>query len=63
MRRELSLLNWAPSQPQAFLLGQRRAIRANPPSEYWFAFTDPRGGGYGAGPAVFEIEFKHWCPP
>ena len=63
VRREPSLFKHAPSKLHAFLLGQRHDIRADPPSEYWLAFTDPRGGGYGAGPAVFEIEFKYWCPP
>lgn len=62
VRRELSLLRPAPSKLQAFLLGWYREIRATPASEYWLAFTDPKGIRYGGGPAVFEIEFKHWCP-
>ena len=62
VRRELSLLNLAPSKLQAFLLGQLHKIHADPPSEYWLAFTDPKGERYGLGPAVFEIQFKHWCP-
>ena len=62
VRRELSLLNFASSKLHAFLLGQPREIRANPPSEYWLAFTDPKGERYRSGPAVFEIQFEHWCP-
>jgi hypothetical protein len=62
VRRELSLLRPAPSKLQAFLFGWYHEIRATPASEYWLAFTDPKGIRYGVGPAVFDIEFKHWCP-
>ena len=62
VRRELSLFRLAPSKLHALLCGLSREIVANPASEYWLAFTDPRGAAYRSGPAVFEIEFKHWCP-
>ena len=62
VRRELSLLGVAPSRLRAFLLGQCHGIRVEPASEYWLAFTDPRGNDYRHGPRVFEIKFKHWCP-
>ena len=61
-RRELSLFGIAPSKLQNFLLGQNFEINANPASEYWLAFTDPKGAIYRSGPEVFQIEFKHWCP-
>ena len=63
VRRELSLFGVAPSNLRALLGGLCCNIHANPPSEYWLAFTDPKGGRYRKGPAVFAIEFKHWCPP
>ena len=62
VRRELSLFSLAPSKLHAYLCGPSREIVANPASEYWLAFTDPKGAAYGSGPAVFEIEFKHWSP-
>ena len=37
-------------------------INADPPSEYWLAFVDPRGRLYRSGPAEFGIEFLNWCP-
>jgi len=63
VRRELSLLRYAPSKLDAFLSAQHRDISADPPSQYWLAFTDPRGMEYQAGPAMFEVQFKEWCPP
>ena len=62
VRRELSLLRLGLSRLRAFLVGQRHCIRAEPASEYWLAFTDPRGNKYRPGPRVFEIKFKHWLP-
>ena len=63
LRRELSLYRPAPSKLLEFLVGQPSAINADPGSEYWLAFVDPKGMRYGSGPAAFSIEFKHWCPP
>ena len=63
VRRELSLFGVAPSSLQALLHGKYHNIYANPPSEYWLAFTDPKGGRYRKGPTMFAIQFKHWCPP
>jgi len=40
-----------------------RLVNVDPPSEFWLAFVDPKGMRYRAAPAVFSIEFKHWCPP
>ena len=63
VRRELSLFSIASSKLQAFLRRQYHEIYADPPSEYWLAFTDPKGVRYRSAPAVFGIQFKHWCPP
>ena len=60
LRRELSLL--VPSQPSSLSkMGGPPvlAVPANPPSEFWLAFTDPDGRNYSRSPLRFGIEFKH----
>ena len=57
VRRELSFYR-RPLLPR----GMPWFINADPPSEYWLAFVDPKGMLYQAGPSEFGIEFLHWCP-
>jgi hypothetical protein len=37
-------------------------LRAEPASEFWLAFTDPKGDQYRESPAAFGIEFRHLQP-
>lgn len=38
------------------------SVHFNPPSEFWVAFTDPKGTSYGASPAAYGITFWHLEP-
>lgn len=58
-RRELSFFR-PTSQPCC--LDGSEPVNADPPTEYWLAYTDPAGDNYRESPKVFGIEFKHWQP-
>ena len=64
IRRELSLLVY----PMPSLLSAAapfpsiQTVPADPPSEYWLAFLDPKGTSYQDSPAAFGIKFEHWQP-
>lgn len=63
IRRELSLLS--PPQSSALTtMGGAPAVDvpANPPSEYWLSFIDPKGLNYADSPAVFGIVLRHLDP-
>lgn len=59
IRRELSYL--APLQPSR--LSKAGAwpvcVPAEPASEFWLAYDDPKGDDYSASPAAFGIDFRH----
>ena len=40
----------------------RKPVNVRPGSEYWLAYSDPKGDYYQEGPEKFGIEFKYWCP-
>lgn len=40
----------------------RPRVNVAPGSEYWLAYSDPKGNNYRQGPREFGIELKHWCP-
>ena len=62
VRREMSLLaHWNPTE-LARISRPGRGVEACPASEYWLAYTDPRGDCYRHSPQAFGIEFFHWCP-
>lgn len=67
VRRELSLYvgqghpNGISSVGRSFGIA-RAPVNVNPGSEYWLAYSDPRGDYYREGPRKFGIELKHWCP-
>jgi len=63
VRRELSLL----ADHQRSILSAHGGVPqvdvpANPPSEYWLAYTDSVGNLYQQSPAAFGIEFRHLLP-
>lgn len=63
IRRELSFL--AGMQPSA--LSQPTGVMqvtvpANPASELWLAYTDPKGDNYSASPSTFGVRFELWRP-
>ena len=62
MRRELSFYLDSPQPSLLTFLGKPGDVKADPPSEFWLAFSDPRGTNYRSGPEVFGIEFIYWCP-
>ena len=62
VRRELSLLGLPARRWLIPPNGGPEFINANPASEYWLAFVDPKGARYRSGPAQFGVEFLHWCP-
>lgn len=63
IRRELSLLAQpALSTLSAYQIGRHVRVPADPPSEFWLAYIDPKGSQYQTSPAVFGIQFKHWQP-
>lgn len=39
-----------------------KSVPANPCSEYWLAFLDPKGLSYQDSPKEFGIDFLHWRP-
>lgn len=62
VRRELSFYREPSSRRLRPPHGGAQFIVADPPSEYWLAFVDPKGRLYRSGPAEFGIEFLNWCP-
>ena len=63
IRRELSLL--APKSPSLLAAAVGRSspkIPADPSSEYWLAYADPKADHYKFSPSFFGIKFYHWCP-
>ena len=62
VRRELSFYTRKPKLSRLAALGEPGGVSADPASEYWLAHVDPKGTRYRAGPEVFGIKFKHWCP-
>lgn len=62
VRRELSIRRSGALRSFVPLTGWERYVNAHPPSEFWFAFIDPKGLRYRLAPAIFSIEFRHWCP-
>ena len=63
IRRELSLLSRLLPSKLAQAVGKYfPEIRANPNSEYWLAYIDPKGDRYKASPATFGIKFNNWRP-
>jgi hypothetical protein len=63
VRRELSLLTDVQQSTLTQCGGSPPVgVRANPPSEYWLAYTDIAGDQYKSSPSAFSIEFLHWQP-
>ncbi|WP_137114056.1 hypothetical protein [Mesorhizobium sp. GR13] len=64
VRRELGVLQMTASDSLLTLHGGTPAVTVsmNPPSEYWLAHTDPRGGNYAQSPAQFGVTLKHLEP-
>lgn len=63
VRRELSLLS--DKQPSTLTMSggsPPEDVRANPPSEYWLAYTDLKGNQYQSSPSAFSIGFKNLKP-
>ena len=50
VRRELSVYRNRPLTTRLSFPGQRREVKALPPSEFWLAFVDPKGRAYRHGP-------------
>jgi hypothetical protein len=64
VRRELCLFT-GQQQPSTLTLSggsPPENVRAAPPSEYWLAYTDPKGNQYQSSPSTFSIEFKNLIP-
>jgi hypothetical protein len=63
VRRELSFFVQAPQTSALSLLGAGAVhVKADPPSEFWLAFIDPKGLNYSQSPAAFGIELHHLQP-
>jgi hypothetical protein len=62
VRRELSFVTSPVPSTLSLLGGVHVDVRANPPSEYWLAYTDVAGDQYQSSPSAFSIEFLHWQP-
>lgn len=59
IRRELSRLVW-PRQSRLSEAGASAiTVPAEPASEFWLAYQDPKGNDYRLSPAAFGIEFRH----
>ena len=63
VRRELSMIH-AEQDSLLTQLGSkvRVKVKANPPSEFWFAHIDPTASRYANSPSAFGIDFKFICP-
>lgn len=64
IRRELGALRRHPLTSVLSQLGGRpiASVPMEPPSEYWLAFTDPKGISYAQSPAHYGIALKHLAP-
>jgi hypothetical protein len=64
VRRELGLLYQAglPSVLSVAGGNPKITVPAKPASEFWLAFTDPKGLKYKESPSAFGIDFKHLQP-
>jgi hypothetical protein len=63
VRRELSYLqDPRPSRLSQSAIATVVMVPAEPASEYWVVFIDPKGLDYAASPAAFGIDFRHWEP-
>ncbi len=63
VRRELSLFqDKRPSKLTRSGGAPPEDVHAEPASEYWLAYTDPKGNQYRSSPSAFSIEFKNLTP-
>lgn len=62
VRRELSFYRGPSPRRLMPPHGGCQFINADPDSEYWLAFVDPKGRLYRSGPGKFGIEFLNWFP-
>lgn len=64
VRRELGVLQPPARDSLLTLHGGLPAVTVSmdPPSEYWLAHTDPKGGNYTQSPAQFSVTLKHLDP-
>ena len=63
VRRELSYLSSKQDSSLTVLGGYPHVtVPAEPPSEFWLAFTHIEGQGYKESPAAFGVSFKHIEP-
>ena len=63
VRRELSILrDLRPSRLSQAQATPSVYVPAEPASEFWLAFTDPKGTNYTQSPAAFGIDFHHLEP-
>lgn len=64
IRRELGFLcqHPSPSVLSRFHGITTERVPMYPPSEYWLAFTDPKGADYQQSPAIYGITLKHLAP-
>ena len=62
VRRELSFFTKKslPSKLAQAVGKPSPEVRAYPNSEYWLAYTDPKGDNYQISPATFGIKFNNW---
>lgn len=59
IRRELSRLAWPRPSRLSAAGASHVTVPADPASEFWLAYDDPKGNDYSASPAAFGIAFKH----
>ena len=62
VRRELCLLDGLQSSRLTSAGAGRVYVQADPASEFWLAFTDPKGTNYAQSPAAFGISLRHLDP-
>lgn len=64
IRRELGVLSGHPAASILSVFGGMpiEVVPMHPPSEYWLAFTDPKGSNYGQSPAHYGVVLKHLDP-
>lgn len=62
IRRELSLLSG--EVPSKLSIYSRTVVQvpADPPSEHWLVYSDPKGDQYKESPSSYGIEFLNWRP-
>lgn len=63
VRREMSLLHQAQLSRLSECTNNRNmSVPADPPSEYYVCYVDPKGDNYKQSPGAFGIGFRHWEP-